>query len=345
MAVFSEQLKEILLATQPMAGLASGGKMVVFRCPYCGDSRNPKSKHFYVSLGYDEPVSLGYCHKCNTGILVSNETLASWGIYDVNLGVMVSKAINQAKRNPNSKYRMENKPIFVNNTIYTPSDLTTAKANYINRRLGTNMSIEEMLKNKIVLNIYDFLNENHINKLTRNERDVDELNRAFLGFISKDNCFINMKNLLRGKVLPSVDRKYLNYNTFGKIDNTERFYIVPTTIDLNKPERVRVNICEGAFDALSIHYNLLDQMEHSIVVAITGCGYFGVLDVLLSKLNLFHSEFHFYKDNDINNDIFYIIARRLKTFNIDMYLHVNTMEGQKDFGVRKELIKEEVYKL
>ena len=54
---FSEDFKEYMLATFSDARPASGGKEVVMRCRFCGDSKDPRSRHLYMSLGQDnKPV-------------------------------------------------------------------------------------------------------------------------------------------------------------------------------------------------------------------------------------------------------------------------------------------------
>ena len=44
----ANQYAEFLLSRIPTASLASGGRMINCRCMYCPDSRDPKSKHFYI---------------------------------------------------------------------------------------------------------------------------------------------------------------------------------------------------------------------------------------------------------------------------------------------------------
>lgn len=60
--------KEFLLSSIPTASSASGGKVINCRCFECPDSRDPRSKHFYISIprNHEEP-SLFYCHKCHCG--------------------------------------------------------------------------------------------------------------------------------------------------------------------------------------------------------------------------------------------------------------------------------------
>ena len=59
-----ENLKEYLLSRFPDAKTASGGRQVVLRCRFCGDSQKDKSaRHLYIKVDGDVP--LYKCFKCN----------------------------------------------------------------------------------------------------------------------------------------------------------------------------------------------------------------------------------------------------------------------------------------
>ena len=75
-----------LLDNLPRARLVSNNTEINCRCMYCPDSRDPKSKHFYISIpqSEDEP-SLYYCHKCHNSGIVSYKKLIEWDIYDENI--------------------------------------------------------------------------------------------------------------------------------------------------------------------------------------------------------------------------------------------------------------------
>ena len=62
----SDAYREFLLKSIPTAVSASGGKEVNCRCLYCPDSRDPKSKHMYISIPQsDSEPSLYNCYKDN----------------------------------------------------------------------------------------------------------------------------------------------------------------------------------------------------------------------------------------------------------------------------------------
>ena len=75
--------RDYLLKAIPSASIASGGRVVNCRCFYCPDSRNPNSKHMYISIPQNEyEPSLYYCHKCHAAGLVTYKNLIEWDIYD-----------------------------------------------------------------------------------------------------------------------------------------------------------------------------------------------------------------------------------------------------------------------
>ena len=91
------------------------------------------------------------------------------------------------------------------------------------------------------------------NKLepTRYPNIIDQLDHGFLGFLSYDNAFINMRNLdIVKDIYEGINRRYINYNIFNKYDNTNKFYVIPTNINMEYP--IKLHIAEGPFDALSI---------------------------------------------------------------------------------------------
>lgn len=344
MATISEELIKLLLATMPIAKLVSGGRQVLTRCPYCGDSKDPKSGHFYIRV-VEGKVFFYYCQKCHCTGVISHNKLMEWGLYDQNVN---SKIIEYNKelfgKKENLKF-VDSIIYNLNNTFISDNELSQMKLKYINNRLGTDLVYDDLLKNKIVLNLYDLLKTNYVKELTRDSRITDELDRSFIGFLSQDNAFLNMRNLRVGKVFESIDKRYVNYNIFNKFDNTQRFYTIPANIDLTYPERIKLNISEGPFDILSVFFNLKKQEPHSIYSAIIGSGYLNILRHFITVMKLLYIEVHIYIDNDIEDYVIKSVYDYLKVYNIPLYIHRNVFPGEKDFGVKIEKIDERIEKL
>lgn len=343
-----KKYKEYLLSVISSAKLASGGRVINCRCFECPDSRDPKSKHFYISIpqSEDEP-SLYYCHKCHCSGVVTYRTLIDWGIYDDKIAIELdshNKTCSYSSKN-NRYYKRD---VYNLSNDYTNDDNTSiAKLNMINNRLGCNFTYEELHRLKIVLNLNDLLRRNNINQLTRDQSIVSQLDANFIGFISIDNAFLNMRRMCdEGKVYKSIDKRYINYKIFDKFDTSERFYTIPTHIDLSIPERIKIHVAEGPFDILSVYKNLRHE-ERGIYTSIAGSNYIGIAMYFLTIFKLPYVEFHYYPDNDKygSNQVMNRVADMLRPMQIPLYVHRNQAYGEKDFGVSINRIKESVYKI
>lgn len=326
-----------LLSTLKDARPASGRKEIVCQCYYCQDTGH--HHHMYVSVPQteDEP-SLFHCFKCHTGGMVTYERLAQWGIYDNDMAVELTSHNKRVAANP-INYKYTNMQIYnLRNTHITMDENTAIKLKYINHRLGTNLSYDDILSNKIVLNLKDLLRENWIEKFTRHTNVIDELDSSFIGFLSLDNNFVNMRNLSNNSFL---DSRYINYNIFGKADNTMKFYTIPTNIDIYRP--IKIHIAEGPFDILSVKYNLRKDFDNCIYTAATGNAYKGALRHFIAGMGLMNLEIHIYEDNDKYGKVIPDIADYLAPFKYPLYSHIN-LKG-KDMGVSIDKIEEYIERI
>ena len=231
------------------------------------------------------------------------------------------------------------------NTLELNDNITQAKLNYINRRLGTYLTFKEAMSNKIVFNLKYFLEENNITTLTRDPNIVEQLSTYFIGFLSYDNCYLNMRRLCKeGIVYPSIDKRYVNYNLYNKIDNSMRYYVLPNMIDILRPEPIHVYITEGPFDILSLKYNV-DNFRDSIFISVGGKSYLVGLKFVIQQLGLINVVIHLCPDGDVDNFTMYNIANYIKPFNLNIEMMRNKYQGEKDFGVPLPHIEVEVTNL
>ena len=344
--MFGEQFAEFIKEVIPSARPASGGTELVCRCRYCADSSDPTHGHMYIKIPQSKnDIPMFHCFKCQTSGIIDSRTLLEWGIYDPIMGVQLDKIIKSASKNQAN--------IGYNRTWYSFINhinnyaLAQYKLNYINNRIGTNLTFQDCLSQKIILNLRDTLIYNKIDQYTRHQNIIDQLNEYFVGFLSLDNNFVNLRRMCdEGIVYKSIDNRYINYNIHDKKDNTEKMYIMPTTIDLANPNRVNIHLAEGPFDILSIRYNLRqNEIENSIFAAITGSGYKGLVMHLISTFKLFYFNLHLYPDNDKhgNNSMVNEIKELIKPYGAILFEHRNLYPGEKDFGVPKNRIIEKIY--
>ena len=79
-----KNLAEFLLQNFPSAQYASGKNEILMKCPFCGDSKDPKTKHFYVSIVEGKPHFYN-CFKCGEKGILNSKVLRKLSIYDMNL--------------------------------------------------------------------------------------------------------------------------------------------------------------------------------------------------------------------------------------------------------------------
>lgn len=343
---FVDRFVETMLKL-PRAKISPNKKEIIAQCQCCGDSKNIYSAHMYIKIPYNDELPVYHCFRCNESGIVTPSTLMKWQLSD-NTDMLVDLSGYNKRTSQLSKNRMySDVQIYRLQNLYVTQDkLSEVKLKYLNWRLGTNITFDDVVKLKIVLNIYDLLNSNRIVDYTRSTYIMDQINSSFLGFISYDNAFINMRRLVpEDRVHRSISKRYINYSIFNKFDTTWKYYVIPTNVSVTRPERIKIRIAEGPMDILSIYFNVEPNHDHTIYGAITGSSYYQMVQFFLIDIKLSYVEFHIYADNDKPDEFFINIANLLKTLDIPFYIHRNIFEGEKDYGVPKNKIKDFIYTL
>lgn len=344
-----KEYKNFLLQNiQPWAKEASGGREINCRCFYCPDSKTKSKGHMYIKIPQSEnDVSTFYCQKCKTTGIVTSRTLMDWDIYDASLAGELTAYNKDVLSKPQNRMFRDYDIYRINNVVPKDSKLSRFKLNYINNRLGTSLTYKDCLDLKIVFNLKDIIINNNL-KYTRYTQIVDALDIGFIGFISHDNAFLNMRNLdILENLHQSINKRYINYNLVGKFDNTCRFYTIPTTLNFLTlgAQPLQIHVAEGSFDILSIYLNLGKPHVNAIYTAIGGSGYKGILRYFISKLRIPNLEIHIYPDKDISRDSMLDLAYYLRIFGYTMYIHRNIFPGEKDFGVPLGRINEVIERI
>lgn len=339
--MFQEELRDYLINNLPMCKPASGGKFVVTKCPFCGDGKHTTSTHFYIGLGYNDNRPFGYCHLCHTYTGITPYFLNTYfDLYDMN----INNNLYKINKKHYSRKDIDSLNIVkkINNFIEEDNRLNSLKLSYINKRLGTNLSYRDLIDLKIILNLDKFLRFNNIREYTRDRKIIESLSNYFIGFLSTDNAFINMRNLSKeGTLYKSIDRRYINYNIFKQSDNFLRYYTIPVDINKNLPYPVEIHISEGVFDILSVYFNLRCKKNHSIYTSCGGTGYMNVVKQVINGYGLFNVIWHIYRDNTgVEEYIFDNIIKFIRPYNHQVYIHSNRYPNEKDFGVPLDRIDE-----
>ena len=328
-----QQIKDFLIQTLTDMKPVSGGSELAGPCPICGEQRHK----FYIGPfdDTDKPIKYncfickahGYVDQyfldsCNISINIDSELLKS------NKGPgYATKTLSNGDRYYNLKY----------NNI-TQNELSQLKLKYINQRLGTQLTYQDCIDNKIVLNIFDLLNENNIKYYSRPEQAMQQLNSYFIGFITRSNSEVNMRNLVfKNKKIndtfhESMKCKYVNYKIFTNTAEND-FYVLPCNIDISR--EVNVYIAEGPMDILGIKYNLIKNIDNCLYIAGKGKAYDNAILWAIKSLVVMNLNIHIFPDRDVPNSYIRNIILKHKV-NFPMYrffIHNNQYGNEKDYGV------------
>lgn len=328
----------------PSLKIASGGSEVVVRCPFCGDSRDPKHAHFYISVPRSgDELSFYDCKRasCSSHGILDSDVLRRLGCEDTNTLVDINKHNSDVLSLPRYKSlkQIDIYPLRLGYTRETP--LNQAKLQYINNRIGANFSIADLSKLKIFLNLYDVISYNRL-EFTRHENICHDLDKYFIGFVSYDNSYCGMRKLTERELYKAVNKRYINYTLVNKLTDSKNFYVIPTEIDVFDPTPVKIHIAEGQFDILSIFYNLNHcNTKQSVYIACGGKSYLQALEFVLLETGIINYEIHYYPDRDVIDEHFFkTVQSKIQLLPSDIYIHRNMYDGEKDYGVPREKIND-----
>lgn len=351
MSNYYEKLKENLSILFPDHQLASNGREFRINCPMCEREGYPdKGYHLYISVFESDKPPMYNCFRNSThrGVLTKSfiEQYSTYPQYvDTDLLDLIR---NQANRLAGmNRYRFnKNYGFRLINPIPKNDNRSMIKLSYINKRLGTNLSLEDMVSLKIVLNLGEFIYNNRLT-LTRSDKSVFALDEYFVGFLSNNNAFIRLRRIpdSLGKEFTYIDKRYMNYKTIDDPNANSGYYIIPSVCDKLKP--IRINIAEGQFDILSVFLNLCGRnTNNNIYAAIGSNSYLATMKYFLEEYGLINVEYHLYIDNDISNNVLPMIKNIFcNELGYTVFVHVNMKDGEKDFGVPIDRIQEHVYQL
>jgi hypothetical protein len=332
-----EALKAYLIKNEN-AIIASGGREVVKRCHFCGDSRDLSSRHLYIGLKDDGSIKYN-CFKCQSHGTVDGEFLRNIGCYD---GDLIRKIIESSSKCTSRQYIDKTRIHKIANPILTYRDApeTYKKLESINKRLGVSLSLNDITNLRIVLNLYDYLNANHIG-ITRAKDVADQLDMFFLGFLSVGFDMIIMRRLVpEGKLYSGIDTRYVNYNIYNS-RSVNKFYFIPTKVDTLYP--IEVHIAEGPFDILGVYLNTNANKVNSIFASAGGKDYASLINFIIMSSQIMNFDLHIYADNDNSDNILIKNIQRVRPFCRSVIIHRNVYEGQKDYGVSRDLIIDRAY--
>ena len=256
-------------------------KSISVRCPFCGDTKkDAKHTHFYITIDkrrLEEPIFYN-CFLCNTSGIMTQDVLRMLDIHDINITTSM-KVFNKSIKGRIVELALRDNNHQMKVPVAKDTKLNRKKLKYLNDRLMIDIDFEKASELKVVFDLEEFLKVNEIEDVTCNSSKAIDLRDNYIGFLSVRNETINFR-----QVIKSPNKRYEKYPIFKELDNTRKFYSIPTKIDVLSTDLATINIAEGPFDALGIFFHVLDcDMERSIVTAATGSGFKSVVQYFVQQ--------------------------------------------------------------
>ena len=207
-----DQLKENLSILFPDHQLASNGREFRINCPMCEREGYPdKGYHLYISIFESDKPPLYNCFRNSNhrGVLTKSfiEQYSAYPQYvDTDLLDLIRNQANRAAKL--NRYRFnKNYGFKLINPIAKNDEKSMIKLGYINSRLGTNLTLEDMVSLKIVINLGEFIYNNRL-RLTRSDKSVFALPCKLLAHADQ--------SIIDWLICPfATTTKYLNATAFG----------------------------------------------------------------------------------------------------------------------------------
>ena len=326
-------LREELLS-MPYANEDTIRHQIMIRCPFCGDSvKHHDSTHFGVLINpYDNSPIFFHCFRCDIGGVLDQRTLRMLGSFDLELNNAVYTYNTKAVKSSGKSKLLKTSMVKLKIPEVIINERTLRKHEYIEKRLGLKLDIQELANKKVIYNFGNLLNDNKIYNLTCKPEYAQKLQNEYVGFLSARNEFINFRNIGKDGM-----RWYI-YNILGRLDNTRKFYIMPNQIDLFTKDIITINICEGAFDALGIYYHIFDkESDDMLYVAACGAGFLSVIKYILAMGAVCNVDINIFSDADRPTYFYKNIVRDIADWVNSINVYYN--EKEKDYGVRRDQIQ------
>ena len=324
----------------------------VVRCPYCGDSKTLNHGHFSILIDVNSDAPLLYrCFKCNDSGIITPQVLEDLGLYTNNEFI---RDLNLLNRTSTNGTYFKDRPKSFSVPVFTDCLENARKLDYINQRLGLDLTYEDCAKYKIVLSLVEFMRSNHLrvgpnpdgSTIDLPMRSIQELDTHYVGFLSSNNNKITLRDCTPNQI-GFFGRYYkVTIDPFNQSPNT--FYGLVNQFNPLYTGDIDMHIAEGTFDIISALKNLPHkESENALFFASCGYGFGAIVKYLVYMGVTTDINLHIYSDGDKSDrDHVRSLAKGLSKIWLDqVYVHRNAFEGEKDFGVPKSRIQEFTYRL
>ena len=316
------------------------------RCPFCGDSSDLNHGHLSILIdrNNDETPMLFRCFKCETSGMLNANLMAELGCpLDGNL----NQALKKSARKSSGYNRFTNE--YIMNYVVPIAQLdgiTFPKLQYISNRLGYQMSPEEASSKKIILDLYQFMDANKIWIGNLKKWQVENLQNFYVSFLSSNNNILISRCIIPKEDQKFAMKRYLKAPIIVNNTNPNSFYSIPASVNVMSIEPINIHIAEGTFDILSIQKNI---PCNGTSLYFASCGFcpMTIIQYLVYTGLGYHLNLHLYCDNDKSDkDEIWVLKKHpeMIPWIDEIYFHRNSYSGEKDYGVPKDHIIDNVRK-
>lgn len=329
-----------LLKNKYNAYIQSNRTWYQISCPFCGDSPNPRSRHCNIRVSDGDNIVIVHCFqmKCTASGIMTKKHLRQMSVYDKDISAFLDRNYSSSKEIMSKTY--DNDMAWSHCEVIEPS-----VAEYFYQRTTKELTMDRVLKYRIVPSIRDFYNKNK-------DRFSEEIKRRFkylgsndyIGFLNENGTVLEVRSIK--KDVPK-DKRFLKIN----LSQDEKIQFMR-----NKPYLINRNLgylrseykvdslvmTEGKFDCI----NAMETFVHAssangIFVSSTISGFYHIINDISLKYP--YLDLTIFADRDVmDNSILRIIkdiSYRFKTVYV-----VRNNKG-KDLGDFREPIEPEMYKL
>jgi hypothetical protein len=308
-------------------------------CPYCAGGRKGE-RSFYISIPTKEkPRFLYRCFRagCRHGQTKGYITPDFLRMIDCN-NYEANIYLNGLNRQDVKEKRFTKKGARYLKNFPSPEDkLSRAKLHYLNKRLGIDLKMKDLIKLKIHTNMNELFKYNDVSVDKKKEYYYKNLSDHGIGFISTYNDYINIRNATGTEKI----KRYTIVDIFDADDDVEKFktYNIPTKIDLLSDDPIELILAEGSFDILSVFFNIEDEdVFNKVYCSVSGASYERIINHYIRQFGLLDLVVKIYSDSEVELSYYERIYKNIKKFtnSLEMYVYYNKKSGQKDFGVTRE---------
>ena len=318
-----EELRQQLLMVDGAYPVATQSELARIRCPYCGDSKNLRSAHFYIGVK-EQQIPVFDCKKCGFNGMVTASVLRRINIIDIQL----EEYLKTLQRDKQSVRTID----AIQHITYQFPPIKKAdkpKLDYLTSRLGMTFTQELIEKYKIVLDFNEFLT---LNKITQPQVSNDNrllFSQYGVGFLSENKTSIQFRSI---DVMKTNNERFLIAHLYPN-KRMPYMYIPPCSVDIMN-ENPHIIVSESAFNIINIqNYFYADDSVNAIFGSSSRKYCVRAIKKLIQMSGYINGTIDIFADRDKDFDLeFYRTMMKDFIGNFEINIYLNTDPMMKDFG-------------